>query len=108
MLKKRVSKGNLQLGNHLVTLLQPGNCVRDEFIDNCLRGLLLVDHRGNLAHQERTGVVQGFIINVIAQVLEVMLDGDDALRGELLDLLLAVLFPVLDVGVVSDPKRTTL
>lgn len=37
-----------------------------------------------------------------------MFNGDDALRRELLNLRLTVLFPVLDVGVVTDSERATL
>jgi hypothetical protein len=37
-----------------------------------------------------------------------MLDRDNALGGQLLDLVLAVLFPVLDVFVVANTEWTTL
>lgn len=37
-----------------------------------------------------------------------MLDRDDTLGGEFLDLLGAVVLPVLDVGVLADTEGTTL
>jgi len=103
------SKSNhLQLRNHLVALRQEDSSVINQFVDDGLGRLLLVDHGGGLTHQVRTGVVNGVIVNIIRQVLEVVLDRDDTLGGEFLDLLGAVLLPVLDVGVLADTKWTTL
>lgn len=56
----------------------------------------------------RAGVVQSIVIDFVSEVLEVVFDGDDALDCEILDLLRAVLFPVLDVGVVTDTQRSAL
>lgn len=99
---------NLQLSKHLVALLQQSSGVRDELVNNSL-GRLLFRHNGSdLAHQERPSVVQRLVVNVIGQVLEIVLDGDDTLGGQLLDFFLAVLFPVLDVGVVADAQGTAL
>lgn len=103
-----VYKRHLKLGNQLVALLDPSNGIVDQLVDDGLGGLLLVDHGGGLAHQVGTGVVNVLVINVIGQVLHVVLNGDDTLGSELLDLVGAVLFPVLDVGVVADTERTAL
>lgn len=40
----------LQLSNHLVTLLDPGNSIVDKLINDSFGGLLLVDNCGTLAH----------------------------------------------------------
>ena len=98
----------LQLGNHLVALLQQCSGVIDKLVNNSLGGLLFIDNSGNLTHQIRTGVVESVIINIIGQVLEVVLHRDNTLGSELLDLLGTVLLPVQDVGVLADTQGTTL
>lgn len=40
----------LQLGNHLVTLLQKSSSIRNELINNSLGGLLLVHNSSDLTH----------------------------------------------------------
>ena len=80
----------------------------NKLVDDGLGGLLLVDDGRNLAHQEGTGVVEGLVIDIVGKVLKVVLDRDDTLGGELLDLVLAVLLPVGDVGVVADTEGTAL
>lgn len=80
----------------------------NKLVDDGLGGLLLVDDGRNLAHQEGTGVVKGLVIDIVGKVLKVVLDRNDALGGELLDLVLAVLLPVGDVGVIADTEGTTL
>lgn len=82
--------------------------ILDELVDDSLGGLLLIDDGGSLAHQVGTSVVDCLVVYVIGQVLEVVLDGDNALGGELLDILGAVLLPVLDVFVFADTERTAL
>lgn len=112
----------LQLGlstnDELAALLQLGNSIIDELIDDVLGGLLDVDNGGSLAHQEGAELLQRVLILVVVGLLgglndgglvatvedlvEVGLVGDGALGGELLHLLLAVGLPVVDVGVVAD------
>lgn len=105
----RTKRGDhyLQLGNHLVTLLQESSSIRNELINNSLGGLLLVHNSSDLTHQEGTGIVQGVIINIIGQVLKVVLDGDDTLGSKLLNLLGAVLLPVQNVRVLTDAQGAT-
>lgn len=91
-----------------MALLQQISGIVNKLINNSLGRLLLIDDGSDLAHQEGTGVVQGLVVNVIRQVLHVVLDRDDTLGGQLLDLLLAVLFPVGDVGILANTKGTTL
>jgi len=101
-------ESDLQLSNHLVALLKESSGISDELIHNGLGGLLLVNNSSNLAHQEGTSVVESVIINVIGQVLHIVLDGDNTLRGKLLDLLVTVLLPVEDVRVLANTEGTTL
>lgn len=98
----------LQLSNHLVALLEQDSGISNELINDSLGRLLLVDNGGNLAHQEGAGIVQSFIVDIIGQVLHIVLDGNNTLGGELLNLLVAVLLPVNDVGVLADTEGTTL
>ena len=98
----------LQLSNHLVALRHLNSGIVDQLINNCLSGLLLVDHSSGLTHQVRTGVVNRVVINIIRQVFKVVLDRNDTLGGQLLDILGTVFFPVLNVGVLADTERTTL
>lgn len=101
-------KWYLQLSEHLVALGEKNSSIVDKLVDDGLGRLLLVDDGSDLAHQEGTGVVEGLVINIVGKVLEIVLDGDDTLGGELLDLVLAVLLPVGDVGVVADTEGTAL
>lgn len=78
----------------------------DHLVDDGLGGLALVDDGGGLAHEEGAGVVEGVVVELIALLLHVVLDGDDAARRQVLDLLLAVLLPVLDVRVRAHAQRS--
>lgn len=80
----------------------------DQLVDDGLGGLLLIDNGGSLTHQVGASVVDCVVVDVIGQVLEVVLNGDNTLSGELLDILGTVLLPVLDVGVLADTEGTTL
>jgi hypothetical protein len=91
-----------------VALGEKNSGIVNKLVDDGLGGLLLVDDGRNLAHQEGTGVVKGLVIDIVGKVLKVVLDRNDALGGELLDLVLAVLLPVGDVGVIADTEGTTL
>ena len=91
-----------------MALLHHRTGLRDHLINNNLGGLLLIDDSSDLAHQEWTSVVESVIIDVVGKVLHIVLNGDNAFSSELLNLLGAVLFPVLDIGVVADTERTAL
>ena len=52
--------------HHSLTLGQPGHRIADHFIDDDFGALLLVDHGGGLAHQERPCIVHGVIVKVVA------------------------------------------
>lgn len=117
---------NLQLGNHLVAALHPGNGIVDKLVNDAAGRLLLVDNGGALAHEERAEGVNGVVVLVegqgldtnllgglahlllvarvddVHELIEIGLVGDGALGGELLHLLLALSLPVVDVGVVVD------
>ena len=80
----------------------------DQLVDDGLGGLLLIDDGGSLAHQVGASVVDCVVVDVIGQVLEVVLNGDNTLSGKLLDILGTVILPVLDVGVLADTEGTTL
>lgn len=103
------SSSNLQLA-----LAHNGGAVRshdlsgisDHLVNDGLGALPLVHDSGGLAHQERPCVVHGVLVHVVAHALNVPLDGDVALGGELLDLALSVLLPVLDVWVLAHSQRT--
>ena len=84
------------------------NGVADHLIDNRFGALSLIDHCCGLAHQERPRIVHGLIIDVITQGLEVVLNRYSAFRCEFLDLLRAIGFPVLDVGVGADTEGPSL
>jgi hypothetical protein len=76
-------------------------------VDDLLRRQALVDNSTSLAHQERPSIVHRVIVNIIPQALQVVLDGNVALRRQLLDLLRAVRLPVVNVRVVAHAQRTT-
>jgi hypothetical protein len=96
------------LSNHALALVEPLDAVIDHLVHDSLGALLLVDNSGGLAHEEGTGVVHGLVINVVAHSLKVVLHGDLAARGQLLDLLGTVVLPVGNVGVVADTERSAL
>jgi hypothetical protein len=98
----------LQFGHHLLPLIQPSDGIPNHLVDNGLGALPLVDHGGSFAHQEGAGVVHGLVVNVVAEFLEVVLDGDGAFGGQFFDFSGPVLFPVLDVRVVADSERSAL
>lgn len=86
---------------------QPRHRVCDHLIHNRLRALPLIHHRRRLAHQKRPRIVHRLIINLIAQIFEIVFYGDRALGGEVLDLLRAIELPVLDVGVVAHAEGSS-
>lgn len=99
----------LQLGNHLVALLHPGDSVVDKLVNDGLGRLLLVDNGGALAHEEGAVLVEDILVIVVVVVVtclhnlvEIGLVGDGTLGGELLHLGLAVDLPVVDVLIVAD------
>ena len=84
------------------------NGVADHLINNRFGAFSLINHCCGFAHQERPRVVHGLIIDVITQGLEVVLNRYSAFRCEFLDLLRAIGFPVLDVGVGADTEGSSL
>jgi hypothetical protein len=100
---------SLQLSNHLVAPLQPGNSVVYELIHNSLGRLLLVDNSSALAHQVRSVLVQQILIVVaiiitssLGELVEIGLVGNNTLGDELLNLGLTVGLPIIDVVVVTN------
>jgi len=103
----------LQLGlgvKESVRRLQLHNGLGDNLIDDGLCRLLLIHNGSNLAHQPRTNIVHRLIVKLVGllELLDIVLGGDDALGGQRLDLLAAVLLPVGDVWVVADTEWATL
>jgi len=92
--------------NEAVATLELVNGTLDNLVDDLPGGLALVDQSSNLAHQMGAALLKSLLINVLGEVLHVMLDWDLASGGEFPNLGLAVLFPVLDVWVALDTKRT--
>ena len=101
------SEHSLQLSSQLLALVDGLDGITNKLINESLCGLLLVDSGGSLTHQEWAGVVHGLIIDIITELLKVVLDWDYALRGQLLDLLCAVLLPVVDIVVLADAHWAT-
>ena len=97
----------LQLSNHLLSLVDPSNSVRNQLINKSLCALLLIHYGSSLAHQVGAGRVHYLIGNLVSPGLEIMLNGDYSLARQVLDLLRAVLFPVLDIRVVANTHRAT-
>lgn len=98
----------LRLGDDVaISRLEPLNGIANKLVDNSPSRLLLVDNSSGLAHQEGSGVIHSLVIKVVTHLLEIVLDGDYTLAGELLDLVLPVLLPVGDVGVSPHAERTT-
>jgi len=109
-LRRAEAQVNLQLApahDERVVLCNDFDGITDQFVNDCLCALPLIDNRRGLAHEEWSCIVQSVIIDVIAHVLNVVLDGNMALGGQLLDLSLPVLFPILDVGVSSHTQGAT-
>jgi hypothetical protein len=69
---------DLQLGNHLVASVQTLHSLSDHLVNDCLCGLSLIDDRGRLAHEERSSIVHSVIIDIIAKLLEIVLNWDGA------------------------------
>ncbi len=87
--------------------VQSLDSITNQLINESLCRLLLVDSGGSLTHQEWTSVIHSLIINIITKLLEVVLDWDNTLGGQLLNLLCAVILPVADVVVVTDAHWAT-
>ena len=77
----------------------------NHLIHNLLRTLPLIDHRRRLAHKEWPRVIHGVIVNVIPQRLKIMFHGYSPLGREFLDLLRAIVLPVLNIRVLPHPQR---
>lgn len=121
--------------DHLAALSQACGTIIDELVDNLLGALELVDDGGALAHQERPELVHEVInVNILLgldvgllvilalglaagnvkvgallaahDLVKVGLVGEDSLGGQLLDLVLAVILPVKDVGVLLHAQGT--
>lgn len=89
-----------------LALANPFNSTANHLIDDLLGGLPLIHDSRSLAHQEWPCVVHSVIINIVSHPLEVVLDRDDTLIGQLLDVVLAVVLPVFDVRVAAHSERT--
>lgn len=102
--------------------MDPLDCIVDELVHDGLGGLLLVDDGGALAHEVRAVLLEGVLVVILLlaaggdrgllivgahELVQVGLVGDDALGGEVLDLLGAVDLPVVDVVVVTDAHGAT-
>lgn len=86
-------RSKLRLGhNHGVTSLQPLDSVCYKLVHNRPRALALLNDCSDLAHQEWSGVVHCVVVKVVAHLLKVVLHWQYALAGELLDLVLSVLW----------------
>jgi hypothetical protein len=112
----------LQLCNQLVALLDPRNSITNQLVNNSLGALLLIHNSRCLAHQERSCVIHGLVINVVTckelvdfpiirvvlltQSLKVVLDRNNSLACKLLNLSSTVLFPVGNISVVSYTERS--
>ena len=93
--------------NVAVTCLNPLYSLADHLIYDLLRWLLLVNDSSNLTHQEWSGIVESIIVDVITQALHIVFNWNLASAGEILDFLLSVLFPVLDVWVLANAQWAT-
>jgi hypothetical protein len=58
---------HLQLRNHLLTLVDPGNGIPDKLVNDCLGTLLLIHNSCGLTHQERSCVVHGLVIDIVTE-----------------------------------------
>jgi hypothetical protein len=95
----------LRLGyNQPVGVLQRLDSIADELVHNFPGSLLLVANSSDLAHQERSCVVHCLVIKIVTQLLQVVLDGQNALASQLLDLSCSVLLPILNVWVLADTE----
>ena len=86
-----------------VSLVEPSYSIANHFVNDSFCRLSLIHHRSNFAHQERTGVVHGIVIDVITHCFKIMLDRNFSLLGQFLNLSLALLLPVLNVWILSNP-----
>lgn len=128
-------KKKSQLGNHLVTLLDPKNGVVDKLVDDGLGWLLFVDDSSALAHEVRAELLKRVIAVIVIilgvvvgagstaavafdsavltasfathVLLEVDLVGNGALGNKLLHLLATVRLPVFNVRVLADTHGAT-
>jgi hypothetical protein len=91
-----------------VTALNCCHGTVNHIVNNPFGRLLVVDNGSGFAHEERSGVIQSIVIDIVAQVLHVILDGNLSASGERLDFLRTVFFPVLDVWVGAHTQRTSL
>lgn len=122
---KQKEKMHLQLGKHLVAAPDPGSSIVDELINDSLGRLVLVHNSSGLAHEVGPELIDDVIdLGVLAGLVEdlgdalgdgglargepidVVLERDDTLGGELADLVLALGLPLVDVGVVADAHGT--
>lgn len=87
---------------------QPRHGIVHHLVHNRLRALLLRNHGRRFPHQEWAPVVHGLIVDIVAQSLKIVLDRDDALAGQVFDLLRSVFLPVFDIGVVEHAEGTAL
>ena len=77
-------------------------------IHNLFSALLFIHHCRGFAHQKWACVVHGFVVDVVAEVFEVVLYRDGAFGCEVFYFLGAVFFPIADVGVVADAEGSAL
>lgn len=66
---------------HRLPLSQPTHCTINHLVDDCFGAFLFVHYGRDFAHQERSRVVQGLIIDVVGQFLEIVFHGNDAFAG---------------------------
>lgn len=89
-------------------LVQPFDRVRDHLVNYGLGTLLFPDYGGSLAHEERSGLIHGLIVQVVSKCLQIMLDRYYSLAREFSDLVYTILFPVLDIRVGAHSQWTAL
>ena len=87
-----------------MTSINDRDSLINHLIHNLLRTFPLVHDRRRLAHQERTGVLHLLVCELVALGVEVVFDGDDTLAGQLFDLGLSVVFPVVDIFVHANAE----
>lgn len=104
-----LDRSQLSLGyNEAIASLQPFDGITDHLVNNLLGWQFVVDNGSGFTHKERSGIVEGIIVNIIAQGFHIVFDWNLSSASELLDLLSAVLLPVGDVWIIADTKWTTL
>lgn len=92
--------------NQGVVCLNNAHGTSNHLINDLPRALPLVHNSSGLTHKERSCVIHGVIIDIISKTLHVPFDWNCSLACELLDLVLAVLFPVSNVWVVANAERS--